>query len=91
METMEAAEDKLGARSGMEGHVTKRIETATAGIPSLVFLIAAGGAVAGSLTLKIMGRDGAANFVGQWVPTLLMLGLYNKIVKVVGSERHDGV
>lgn len=26
-------------------------------------------------------------FVGQWAPTLLLLGIYNKIVKVAGSGR----
>lgn len=43
----------------------------------------------GALALKAMGRDAAANFVGQWVPTLLMLGVYNKIVKVMGSDRTE--
>jgi hypothetical protein len=28
-----------------------------------------------------------ATFVGQWVPSLLLLGIYNKIVKVAGSDR----
>jgi hypothetical protein len=28
-----------------------------------------------------------ATFVGQWAPTLLLLGVYNKIVKVAGSDR----
>lgn len=28
-----------------------------------------------------------AMFVGQWAPTLLLLGVYNKIVKVAGSDR----
>jgi hypothetical protein len=28
-----------------------------------------------------MGRREDAMFVGQWAPTLLLLGLYNKIVK----------
>jgi hypothetical protein len=26
-------------------------------------------------------------FIGQWVPTLLIFGLCNKIVKVAGSDR----
>ena len=29
-------------------------------------------------------------FLGQWAPTLLLLGVYNKIVKVAGSDRFDG-
>ena len=28
-----------------------------------------------------------ASFVGMWVPSLLLLGVYNKIVKVAGSDR----
>ncbi len=32
-------------------------------------------------------RAPLATFVGQWVPTLLLLGVYNKIVKVAGSDR----
>jgi hypothetical protein len=30
-----------------------------------------------------------ANFVGQWAPTFLILGLYNKIVKIAGSDSFD--
>lgn len=30
-----------------------------------------------------------AGFVGMWVPSLLLLGVYNKIVKVAGSDRTD--
>ena len=33
-----------------------------------------------------MGRDKDALFVGQWAPTFLILGLYNKLVKVAGSD-----
>jgi hypothetical protein len=28
-----------------------------------------------------------AGFIGSWVPSLLLLGVYNKIVKVAGSDR----
>ena len=28
-----------------------------------------------------------ASFIGMWVPSLLLLGVYNKIVKVAGSDR----
>jgi hypothetical protein len=27
-------------------------------------------------------RTGLANFIGQWAPTLLIMGLYNKVVKL---------
>lgn len=73
-----------------EGTMTKAIEHQTAKIPSTYFLTAAGGAVALSLGLAIMGeKKGWANFVGNWVPTLLMLGIYNKIVKTHGSDQTE--
>ena len=38
----------------------------------------------------MMGRTAPwSMFIGQWVPTLLLLGVYNKIVKVAGSDRFD--
>ena len=69
-----------------EGRVARAIEQQTAKLPSDTFLWAAGGAIATSLTLKIMGKDHESMFIGQWVPTLLILGLYNKLVKVAGSD-----
>jgi hypothetical protein len=69
-----------------EGRVAKAIEKQTAKLPSDTFLWAAGGSIIGSLVLKYMGRQDDANFVGEWVPTLLILGLYNKIVKQFGSD-----
>jgi hypothetical protein len=33
-----------------------------------------------------MGQRHNALFVGQWAPTFLILGLYNKLVKVAGSD-----
>jgi hypothetical protein len=43
-----------------------------------------------SLILKMLDRDHEALFVGQWAPTILILGLYNKLVKQHGSDRvHD--
>lgn len=39
-----------------------------------------------SLALGLMGDEMKANFVGHWAPTLLTLGLYNKILKLHGSD-----
>ena len=69
-----------------EGAVARAIEQQTAKLPSDTFLWMAGGSIAASLTLKFMGRDKDALFVGQWAPTFLILGLYNKLVKVAGSD-----
>ena len=69
-----------------EGPVARTIEQQTAKLPSDTFLWAAIGSIAGSLVMMAMGEDKKANFIGQWAPTLLILGLYNKMVKLHGSD-----
>jgi hypothetical protein len=82
-----------------EGPVARAIEEQTAKLPSDIFLWAAGAAIVASLGLQLIGsrrgildmfrpaRAPTATFVGMWAPTLLLLGIYNKIVKVAGSDR----
>lgn len=74
-----------------EGPVARRIEQQTSKVPSDVFLWASIGSMATSMTLQLMGNRHASLFVGQWAPTFLILGLYNKIVKELGSDRFDRV
>lgn len=69
-----------------EGPVASTIEEQTAKLPSDLFLWAALGSMAVSATLKIMGKDKTALFVGQWAPSFLLLGTYNKIVKLEGHD-----
>jgi hypothetical protein len=77
------------AEKHKEGPIAKAIEEQTARLPSDLFLWGAGAAVAGSLTLRILDRERDSQFVGQWAPTLLILGLYNKIVKELGHDATD--
>lgn len=69
-----------------EGRATKELEKRTARVPSVVFLLAAGASILGSLILQITGRRKDALFVGQWAPTFLLLGVYNKQVKTQGHD-----
>lgn len=69
-----------------EGTLTKKIEGQTAKIPSSAFLWSALGAMGASFALKMMNKNHAALFVGQWAAPFLLLGIYNKIVK---TEGHD--
>ena len=69
-----------------EGPIARTIEQQTAKLPSDTFLWAAVGSISVSLALMMMGQEKKANFVGQWAPTILILGLYNKMVKLHGSE-----
>jgi len=70
-----------------EGPVARGIEEYAAQLPSDTFLWAAGASIVGSLSLMATGNRHGSLFVGQWAPTFLLLGLYNKIVKVAGSDR----
>jgi hypothetical protein len=69
-----------------EGFLARGIEEQTAKLPSDFFLWLGLGSIAGSLILKAIGRDKDANWVGQWVPTVLLFGVYDKIVKVAGHD-----
>ena len=69
-----------------EGRIARTIEQQTSKLPSDTFLWAALGSIGGSLLLMAFGQEKRANFVGQWAPTFLILGLYNKMVKLHGSE-----
>ena len=70
-----------------EGGLAKAIEEQTAKLPSDLFLWAAGGSILWTFALKTARKDHQSLFVGQWVAPFLILGLYNKLVKVAGSDR----
>jgi hypothetical protein len=69
-----------------EGPIARTIEHHTAKLPSDTWLWAAVGSIGLSLFFQSIGDEHKANFVGHWVPTFLLLGLYNKLVKLHGSE-----
>lgn len=71
-----------------EGPVALAIEKQTAKLPSDTFLWLALGSIAASAGLHLVGRKMDSNFVGQWAPAFLLFGLYNKLVKVAGSDKH---
>lgn len=72
-----------------EGRVAKTIEDQTARLPSDTFLWMAVAAMAASATLQMIGNRHVSLFVGQWAPTFLIFGLYNKMVKQLGSDRRE--
>lgn len=72
-----------------EDKTTKMLERQTAKIPSDVYLIAAVGTMVISLALFVARKKKASVFFGQWAPSLLTIGLYNKLVKVAGHDKED--
>jgi hypothetical protein len=86
--------DKINSSSNdkyPEGPVAKGIEQQTKKIPSDWFLWAGLGSIVLSATFHLLGKKEESNFVGHWAPTILILGLYNKLVKVAGSDGKGNV
>jgi hypothetical protein len=72
-----------------EGQVAKAIEEQTSRLPSDTFLWAAVGSMTASLTLKLFKQDHLALFIGQWAAPFLLLGIYNKLVKLEGHDNTE--
>lgn len=75
------------ARDYREGRVARTIEDQTARLPSDVWLWAAFASMGVSLALQLKGRRDESLFIGQWAAPFLLVGVYNKLVKVAGSDR----
>jgi hypothetical protein len=72
-----------------EDQFTKSIESYTAAISSSGYLAVAVGAMWLSLACQVAGRGKWGNFIAQWVPTWLIIGLYNKLIKLQGHDRYQ--
>jgi hypothetical protein len=75
--------------NGKEGNVAKSIEKVTEKVPSDTFLWSSFAVMGAALALKMVGRDHLSLLVGQWAAPILIMGLYNKLVKVEGHEKND--
>ena len=69
-----------------EASVTRLVEQQTAKSPSHVFLFAAFTSMGVSLFLELTGRHRPSRFIGMWAPSLLIMGVYNKLVKRFGPR-----
>ena len=87
MDTMQDYRSTSEASEHTEGTVARTIESQTAKLPSDTFLWLALSAMGASLMLHFSGRKAESLFVGQWPAAFLLFGVYNKLVKVAGSDR----
>jgi hypothetical protein len=69
-----------------EDQITAAIEKCTSKVPSSAYLALALGSMAVSLGMKAVRKEHEALFVGQWAAPFLLLGIYNKLVKLHGSD-----
>ncbi len=74
-----------------EDRGTETVESQTAKVPSLAFLGLAVASMAVSAALVLTGRKQLGNFVGQWAPSILIMGLYNKIAKEIAVPKRRGM
>ena len=72
-----------------EGPVARAIETQTAKLPSDLFLWTAAGFWISSLALHFTGKKHPALMVGQCITPILIMGLYDKLVKQAGHDAQD--
>jgi hypothetical protein len=69
-----------------EDQVTRIIEQQAAKLPSDIFLFTALAAMAASALFEISGNTRASRFIGMWPPAILTMGMYNKMVKMMGTR-----
>lgn len=80
---MQAAANNQVSPNIKEDKVTRAIENQTAKIPSVGYLTLAVGAMGlSAVTALFFNKKPLANFFGLWVPSILIMGLYNKVVKI---------
>jgi hypothetical protein len=69
-----------------EGQLARLIEQQTAKVPSHWFLFSALASMGLALALELSGRRRASQFVSRWPTPLLIAGIYNKLVKTLGTR-----
>ena len=69
-----------------EDSFTRVIEQQTAKIPSHLFLTTALFAMGASAAMELLGKRRASRFIGAWPAPLLLMGVYNKLVKSLGTN-----
>ncbi len=74
-----------------EDQITAALEKCTAQVPSSAYLALAVGSMAVSLGLSAARKTHASLFVGQWAAPFLLIGIYNKLVKLHGSDSSRGI
>ncbi len=92
MDVNPAAEDSLKSYDPapvrrpehQESSLTRLIEQQSAKVPSHYFLFAAAASMVASITFEITGNERMSRFTGMWAPTLMIAGVYNKLVKEFG-------
>ena len=87
MERQTMAPSNGEAKAHAEDGMTRALEYQAAKVPSDIWLFAALGSMAAALALRMSDRKDESLFVGQWAAPFLLIGVYNKLIKINGSDR----
>lgn len=79
-ELMEHAREYGTTAAEYGSNALHAVQRPVAKIPTEAYLVGAFASIGISLTLKLLGRDRDAEFVGHWAPTFLALGLLSKLM-----------
>lgn len=77
---------RVAKGEAQEDQITAAIEKRTSQVPSSVYLGLALASMAVSVALQVSKKQHESLFVGQWAAPFLILGIYNKLVKIHGSD-----
>ena len=72
-----------------EGPITRGLGRLAAALPSAAWLAFAGLAAATSAALQLSRKKHGALFTGLWVPSFLLLGVYNKLAESAAAHTTD--
>jgi hypothetical protein len=88
--TLNAADEMFNNPTGTLGQgkakVDRFAEKASSVAPSNAFVVAALASIAVSAYLQLSGRKQWSLFIGEWAPSFLLFGIFNKLTKNLGSD-----
>lgn len=77
METEHVAQPQSSSMENVR-EASRKLSSRVEELSPDLFLTGAAASIALSFILRVTGRQHDAQFVGQWAPTLLLLGLYTR-------------
>ena len=87
METQQTSPSRSESAQAIQ-EASRRLSSRVEELSPDVFLAGAAASIALSLFLRVIGKHHDAQFVGQWAPTLLLVGLYTRQGRhLVGSSK----
>ena len=69
-----------------KAEIDRIAEKTSSTLPSNAFVVAALASIAVSAYMQLTGRRQWSLFIGEWAPSFLLFGIFNKLTKNLGSD-----